>query len=449
MFDLIKINIFKFILGLSLVGISSYFFIDRVGGLFQSPYQSAIRGWDDSFYFYWLRSFIVDGDFDFSNDIVYCNTFDEETRQHALSMPLTESGYLPNKYPVGWAMSSAPWYFVGATITRVINFFGVSLLKDGYGPFYQLFIMIGQWIYGGLSLFFAYKVCRRFFNSENAFLAVAITWSASSLFYYQNIQLSMTHNLSFFAITGCYWVTLTIREKTNSLFLWTALAMFSATVILSRLQGAVYLVYPAVVILKLLHHDKKLIPFIIIFLIVGTLALLPQVYAWKVLYGQYLPYTYGDEGFNWLAPALGKVLFSSYHGWVYWTPLILIALFGFFYWIWKSRNIEATTWTLALLATVYINASWHDWTFGASFGARAFEGATLFAMVGLGNILQLTEARIQLRNLFIILCLFFSLWNINLTLLVRFWKYSGITLTQSVTYEEIINGSYKFWFEKD
>ncbi len=449
MSNLIKQNFFKLLLSLTLLGISGYLFIDRVGGLFQTPFQSSIRGWDDSFYYFWLRSFFVDGDFDFSNEIKYCDTFDENTRLHALSMPLTERGYLPNKYPIGWALSSAPWYLLGDAITRLINLFGGELLTDGYGPYYQLMIMIGQWVYAWLSLFFAYKISCRYLNRDNAFFAVAITWSASALFYYQNIQLSMAHNLSFFAITGCYWVTLLIREKTKSLFLWISLAVLSATLILSRLQGAVYLLYPAVVILSLLYKDRKLYPYLIVFILIGIIALLPQLYAWKILYGQYLPYTYEGEGFNWLAPNLRGVLFSPYHGWFYWTPIIFIALLGFISWIWKLRNSEAVTWGIGLLATVYLNASWHDSTFGASFGSRAFEGATLFAIIGLGEIIQLSDARKRLRYIFIVIALFFSLWNINLTLLVRFWKYSGITLTQSVTYKDIVNGSSKFWFEKD
>jgi hypothetical protein len=286
-------------------------------------------------------------------------------------------------------------------------------------------------------------------NKDNAFFAVVVTWSASALFYYQNIQLSMTHNLSFFAITGCYWVTLLIKEKTKSLFLWITLAVLSATLILSRLQGVVYLLYPAVVILSLFYKDRKLYPYLIVFILVGIIALLPQVYVWKILYGQYLPYTYQGEGFNWLAPKISGVLFSPLHGWFYWTPIIFISLLGFISWIWKLKNREAVTWSIALLATVYINASWHDWTFGASYGSRAFEGATLFAIIGLGEIFELTGIRKRLRNTFIIIGLLFSLWNINLTLLVRFWKYSGITLTQYVTYKDIVNGSYKFWFEKD
>ena len=144
--------------------------------------------------------------------------------------------------------------------------------------------MIGQWVYAWLSLFFAYKISCRYLNKDNAFYAVVIIWSASALFYYQNIQLSMAHNLSFFAITGCYWVTLLIREKTKSLFLWLSLAVLSATLILSRLQGAVYLLYPAVVILSLLYKDRKLYPYLIVFIVIGIIALLPQLYAWKILY---------------------------------------------------------------------------------------------------------------------------------------------------------------------
>ena len=61
---LVKRYLFQLLLSLILLGISSYLFVDRIGGLFQTPFQSSIRGWDDSFYYFWLRSFFVDGDFD-------------------------------------------------------------------------------------------------------------------------------------------------------------------------------------------------------------------------------------------------------------------------------------------------------------------------------------------------------------------------------------------------
>lgn len=446
---LVKRYLFQLLLSLILLGISGYLFVDRIGGLFQTPFQSSIRGWDDSFYYFWLRSFFVDGDFDFSNEIYYCDTLDEDARQQALSMPLTEKGYLPNKYPIGWALSSAPWYLFGDLVTRIVNFFGGKLLTDGYGPFYQLMIMSGQWIYAWLSLFFIYKISCQFLDKDNAFFAVAIIWSGSALFYYQNIQLSMAHNLSFFAITGCYWVTLLIKENTKSLFLWIVLAVLSALVILSRLQGIVYLLYPAVVLWALFYKDRKLYPYLIVFIFMGIIALLPQLFVWKILYGQYLPYTYQGEGFNWLTPDFTGVLFSPFHGWFYWTPIIFISLIGFASWTWRVKNMEAATWSIALLITVYLNASWHDSAFGASFGARAFEGATLFAIIGLGEMFRLTGIRKRLKYISIIIGLLFSIWNINLILLVRFWKYSGITLTQNVTYKDIVNSSYKFWFDKD
>ncbi|HWA86333.1 MAG TPA: hypothetical protein VG710_08940, partial [Opitutus sp.] len=42
--------------------------------LFEIPWRSALRGYDNTFYYAWLRSAMVDHDWDFQNDLEQCDT---------------------------------------------------------------------------------------------------------------------------------------------------------------------------------------------------------------------------------------------------------------------------------------------------------------------------------------------------------------------------------------
>ncbi|MCC6933094.1 MAG: hypothetical protein IT292_07550 [Deltaproteobacteria bacterium] len=98
------------------------------------------RGHDGSHYYFWLRSIIFDGDFVFKNDIINDSLLPETTKQLLLSQPLTDSGLLPNKYPIGWAIMLSPAILIGYLSAFVLNLFGFNYAIDGYSLPYQLAI---------------------------------------------------------------------------------------------------------------------------------------------------------------------------------------------------------------------------------------------------------------------------------------------------------------------
>jgi len=89
------------------VGVSIAFCVSQ---LVEIPARSALRGYDNTFNYLWLRSAMVDHDWDFRNDLAACNTLTPEYRAAALALPLSHTGRIPNKYGVGWAVVSAPFY---------------------------------------------------------------------------------------------------------------------------------------------------------------------------------------------------------------------------------------------------------------------------------------------------------------------------------------------------
>jgi hypothetical protein len=85
------------------------------------------------------------------------------------------------------------------------------------------------------------------------------------------------------------------------------------------------------------------------------------------------------------------VLFSPRHGWFYWHPPLLIGILAFL--AWSLRRPIALPWVFSLAATVAVNAAWPTWWFGSSFGNRAFEVSTFFAMVGFAFLMGWTRGR--------------------------------------------------------
>ena len=106
--------------------------------------------------------------------------------------------------------------------------------------------------------------------------------------------------------------------------------------------------------------------------VVGGVGLLPQLVSWKYSFGGWIVSSYGaqGEGFNFAYPHLLSVLFGLESGFLFWAPILGLAILG-----WPFTK-EGGEWKFAILVCsllqLWIVASWHMWTFGGSFGHRAF-----------------------------------------------------------------------------
>src|SRR5688572_26954380 len=121
-----------------------------VSQLLEIPARSALRGYDNTFNYLWLRSAMVDRDWDFRNDLAECNTLTPAYRASALALPVTPEGRIPNKYGIGWAVLSLPFYLVAdvlVTLGRELNFW--TYQNDGFNAVYQICLQLGH---AGLAL---------------------------------------------------------------------------------------------------------------------------------------------------------------------------------------------------------------------------------------------------------------------------------------------------------
>lgn len=391
-----------------------FFFLNLVAVLFKNPFQTAIHGWDNSFYYFWLRSPFVGGDFDFRDDIKETDTLNwKGAKELASHQPVTATGLLPNKYGIGWALSSVPFYLLAEAIVRFLNGFGVNIVRDGYGPTYQFMILLGQFLYGGFSLYLSYGVLRKWFDKETALIGVLLTWSCGFLFFYQVYELSMAHNITYFAMAAAYFFAHRVEQDGRTNLQCVLLGISSGLLVISRYQAVLYLLYPCLVVWRIVARDRKALRRVWLCAASAMLVISLQMGAWRIVYGSWLVYSYGNEAFNWLNPQIWNVLFSPFHGLFYWSPIYVLSFLGLVHFITRQGGLP-WSFLIIFLCVCLVNASWWIWWFGWAFGARAFEGCVLFFMIGTAALFSNAAKKPVWRLAFLISFVAAAIFNVSL-----------------------------------
>jgi len=352
--------------------------------MFSAMRRPMLQGWDDSFYYFWLPSVVIDHDIDFANQLRDSGTIDPATRDLALTLPRTTTGLIESKYPPGWAIGSLPFFLLAHAF--------MPENATGFEPPYLIAVWVGQLLYaiGGLAL--ATNILARYFPKQIAIEAALAGWLAGPLVYYQSARLSMSHSQVFTLAMAVFWIGLRIRDGNTRPLHWALLGFCAALLVVTRNVAIIYLLFPSWVIIQRLRAFSSFG-----WLLAG--AAVPtalQVVAWKLLYGSWIAYSYGGERFEFGELHLSEILFSPLHGWFYWHPLGLIGIAGFSWWAW--RRAEGQAWIISLATIVLLSAAWPTWWLGSSFGHRGFEVGTFFVMLGLARLLQATSPRPQLSR---------------------------------------------------
>jgi hypothetical protein len=109
---------------------------------------------------------------------------------------------------------------------------------------------------------------------------------------------------------------------------------------------------------------------------------LPHWMGKAVIYGSPLATGYRDQ-FFWLSPRLWDTLFSSNHGAILWTPVILVGLAG----LALLRKDARILWMSAAMFLFYFTiASYQNWHGLSSFGNRFFISLTLPLVIGVAAV---------------------------------------------------------------
>ncbi len=344
---------------------------------------------DARYYYVYLPSLVLDGDLDFANQM----------REHwapdvavELAAPRTPTGAVANKFPVGAALTLAPAFLLGHGIARA-----GGAPTDGYSWPYQVTcfaaILALCWWAAVLS---DDLLVRGFGLSPRLALAAVLGyWVGSPLLYYSFREPFMAHAVGWFWATSATWLAwrLGVQARTEALSpLYLSLLAFSAAMaIVTRPTNACVVVPVAVHVIAVVIRagaGRRLLAAAPPALFAGLLPIVVQMWAWHEVFGRWLVYSYGGEGFHWARPRAWETLFSSRHGLFFWSPLLLVAVAGVA-WLFRAprevpRGLLASL-VAGFLLLWYCNSCWWCWWFGDACGARAFVEAGALFVVGLAG----------------------------------------------------------------
>lgn len=226
--------------------------------LLEIPYRSALRGYDNTFNYLWLRSAAVDHDWDFRNDLEQCNTLTPDYRAAALALPRTATGRVPNKYGVGWAVLTAPFYAAADAIVSVGGWLGwTELHRDGFNPVYQGWIVLGHVAIGLFGLWLAVHAVAGWVGDRIAATAgVVAVWSASSLLYYQTADVAMSHGAAFFAVAMLAFALVRAAQRPLAFRWWWLAGTALGLAMVTRFQLGVF----AVPLLAAVWRPQRAVP---------------------------------------------------------------------------------------------------------------------------------------------------------------------------------------------
>ncbi len=317
---------------------------------------------DQEGYYIYLPALFVHGGFEQLPCVNGCTTVETEDGQMTFT-----------KYTYGVALMEAP-FFLAAHITAPL--FGHE--RDGRSAPYVWAILVAAIFYMLAGIGLLSKLLREF-NCSNA-ISVVVPLGivlGTNLFYYTFREAGMSHVYSFFLFAVLIYAS--HRRSASGGVGWDILtALPLALIILIRPTNAIAILIPILWGVDMKDVSAKLKKFMtdsrwwLAFAVALVLFLLPQMLYWKAMTGQFLFYSYGDEGFiYWNRPKILQVLLSPQNGWLIYSPIVGMALLGIG-WMLKEKVKGALMPVVVLGLATYSFASWWAWWFGGAYGHRCF-----------------------------------------------------------------------------
>jgi hypothetical protein len=418
-----------------------------------------VRG-DGVGYYAYARAPLIQHDLDFTEDYRHANESFRGPRLDEYGQPKsasrTPTGHLDNHFTVGPAILWSPFLLlthVGVLLARAM---GSAVLADGFSAPYRVAMALGTALYGFLGLLLSFRLAHHYVERRWALLATIAIWWASSLPVYMYFNPSWSHAHSAFAVALFLWYwhkTLSSR----SLSQWLLLALIAGLMLNvyypNAMVLAVLVVEAVPQYLSAFRHGAAaaseaprpadLLVRHLFFGLVVLGCLLPTFITRYMVYGEafesgYIPL----KDWLWASPVFLAVLFSSNHGLLVWTPILLFAIAGLILFRWSEPRVGAP-FLAALLAFYLFITCYPDWAGISSYGNRFFVSLTVFFILGLAVFLDrfariFRSRRAALATVSVVLALFI-LWNAGLMFQ---WGTHLVPARGPISFSEMIHNQF-------
>jgi len=360
-----------------------------------------------SYYAYLPAAFIYD-DVTLANPNQKFNEYEHTFWYHE-----TEEGKKIFKTSMGMAILYSPFFFASHFYALVTD-----NIPNGFSPPYKFGIAMSSLFYMLIGFIYLRKLLRKFYASNVVAYTLLFIGLGTNFYYYTIIGVGMPHIYLFSLLSVIAYFTTKWYEK----------PALKTTILLGFLLGLIVLVRPTMLIIllfPLLYNVNSLLILkerfvflkkhflqLLIMVIFAFIAWVPQFIYWKIASGNYLFYSYTEEGFFFNDPQIINALFSFRKGWLLYTPIMAFALIGLG---WMAYQKKKLTWSLIIPIVLYfyVASCWWDWWFGGSFGYRTMIDVMPLLAFGLAYFIQqlLTLSKLYKTSIFALL---FILLGFNL-----------------------------------
>jgi hypothetical protein len=364
-----------------------------------------IRG-DGVGYYALARAPLIEHNLDFQRDYRSGNPRFREARVDENGQPKqdfrTSTGHLDNHFTVGPAMLWAPFLLAAHAGVLLARALGSQVAADGFSAPYRFAMALGTALYGFAGLLFAARLARCYVGERWAFLATIAIWWSSSLPVYMYFNPSWSHAHSAFAVALFLWYWHESRN-TRTLRQWCILALLAGLMLNVYYANATLLV---VLIVEAVRQYLaafrtatgasdggravgvvRLFVNHLLFNLIVVLCLAPTFVSRHVIYGSALESGYIPlRDWAWRSPYFLLVLFSSNHGLLVWTPVVILAALGLLVFWWQQPAV-GTPILAAVLGFYLLIACYPDWDGISSYGNRFFISLTGPFILGLSVLL--------------------------------------------------------------
>ncbi len=349
--------------------------------------------------------------------------------------------YPGNTGAIGSAFLWIPFLALAHLVTLALRALGVAgFPADGYSLIYQCAVAAGSNFWVFLGCCFLFKAASEDFGRCVSFLAVMFVITASALVNYLVYQVAYGHTQEFFIGSLLLFLLLRYRSFEGMTHLNAvmvgALVGFAAMV---RWPAAAWGLVPVGLWLRdMIARPRKARTLVkgLLFAAGVVIAFLPQILAWKAIYGRYFA---SFPEVHWAAPfpvlrlkEMLLILVSNNHGLFFWHPVLLPGFLGVFLGLSPRLNVDQgrryviAFSLLVFLAFVYLNSMVFDWWCGSAFGMRRMIG--VYPLLAWGLAAFLTRSGLAARQPLVVLAgwLLLSAWNAVLLFIWIFHLGGGV-----------------------
>ena len=346
-----------------------------VGGAFfyypkwEQPNTEATISWDVAGYYLYLPAVFIYHD-------VKKLSFGEPMLEKYHSAPELSAFPYPNgnrviKYSSGQALQYLPGFLLAHASARLLGY-----PADGFSYPYQLAISLWSLAVALLGLWMLRKILLRFYSDRATAIVLLLIAAGTNYLEYTAFHGALTHNWLFSLYTLLLYATIRFYERPA--YRWAALigvlvgwaALTRPTDLVSAILPLGWGVYSLNTAGERLRFWRGHIPQLLLAGALTAAVGFVQLAYWKYVTGEWIVYSYQDQGFSWRHPHVADCLFSYRAGWLVYTPVMLFALLGFVPLARRQRPVFPTTLAF-FLVYCYITFAWDIWWYGGSLGQRA------------------------------------------------------------------------------